>query len=96
MLSAPSHQCCIRKSAWQYAQNKEDHGVFKNNPQTPVDVQLAVTLYCMGCFGNDASLEDLARTAGCSEQAVQRGLLNFIQIAAFKQLNHCMIFLFAH
>ena len=74
----------------------QDHGVFKNNPQTPVDVQLAVKLYCMGCFGNDASLEDLARTAGCSEQAVQRGLLNFIQIAAFKQLNHCMIFLFAH
>src|SRR5258705_9030145 len=45
--------------------------IIKNNPQAPVDVQLAVTLYCMGCFGNDASLEDLARTAGCSEGAVE-------------------------
>jgi len=43
----------------------KDHPVFFNNshvPQTPVDVQLAVTLYCMGHFGNGASLEDIAQT----------------------------------
>ena len=37
----------------------KDHNVFCNNsnvPQTPVDYQLAVTLYWMGCFGNAASL----------------------------------------
>ncbi len=48
----------------------EGHPVFhnnSNNPQTPVDVQLAVTLFRMGRFGNAASLEDIAREAGCSE-----------------------------
>jgi hypothetical protein len=52
----------------------KDHPVFQNNsnqPQTPVDVQLAVTLYRMGRFGNGASLEDIARNAGCSEGAVE-------------------------
>ena len=52
----------------------KDHPVFtnnSNNPQAPVDVQLAVTLYRMGRFGNGASLEDTARNAGCSEGAVE-------------------------
>ena len=52
----------------------QDHKVFKNNSnnaQTPVDAQLAVTLYCMGHFGNAASLEDLARAADCSEGDVE-------------------------
>lgn len=52
----------------------KDHPVFtnnSNNPQAPVDVQLAVTLYCMGRYGNGASLEDIARVAGCSEGAVE-------------------------
>jgi hypothetical protein len=52
----------------------QDHEVFKNNSnnsQTPVNAQLAVTLYCMSHFGNGASLEDLARIAGCSEGAVE-------------------------
>src|ERR1700678_4525523 len=53
----------------------KDHPIFSNNsnnPQAPVDVQLAVTLYRMGRFGNGASLEDIARIAGCSEGAVEK------------------------
>lgn len=52
----------------------QNHPIFYNNsntPQTPVDVQLAVTLFRMGRFGNAASLEDIAREAGCSEGAVE-------------------------
>jgi len=48
----------------------EEHPIFSNNsnnPQKPVQAQLAVTLYRMGCYGNGASLEDIARIAGCSE-----------------------------
>ncbi|KAJ6616864.1 hypothetical protein B0H10DRAFT_1798595 [Mycena sp. CBHHK59/15] len=40
----------------------QDHTIFTNNsnvPQTPVDVQLAVTLYRLGHYGNAASLEDI-------------------------------------
>ncbi|KAF7377320.1 DDE Tnp4 domain-containing protein [Mycena sanguinolenta] len=49
----------------------KDHDVFTNNsnvPQTPVDQQLAVALYRLGRYGNAASLEDIARVAGCSEE----------------------------
>jgi hypothetical protein len=52
----------------------KDHNVFRNNsnvPQTPVDYQLAVTLYRMGRFGNAASLADIASEAGCSEGSVE-------------------------
>ena len=52
----------------------KDHPVFRNNsnvPQSPVDFQLAVTLYRMGRFGNAASLIDLAREAGCSIGSVE-------------------------
>ena len=52
----------------------KDHKVFHNNsnvPQTPVDVQLAVTLYRMGRFGNGACLEDVACHAGYSEGAIE-------------------------
>ncbi|KAF8233431.1 hypothetical protein L208DRAFT_1266556 [Tricholoma matsutake] len=48
----------------------EDHFVFRNDTnlgQTPVDQQLAVTLFQMGRYGNGASVEDIARAAGCSE-----------------------------
>ena len=41
----------------------EEHPVFQinsNTPQKPVEVQLATTLYCMGRYGNGASLEDVA------------------------------------
>jgi hypothetical protein len=41
-------------------------GPDSNVPQSPVDYQLAVTLYRMRRFGNTASLIDLAREAGCS------------------------------
>ena len=47
----------------------EDHHIFQNNSnnsQTPVKIQLAVTLYWMGRFGNGASLQDIARIAGGS------------------------------
>ena len=39
----------------------QDHPVFtnhSNNSQTPVEKQLAVMLYRMGCFGNGISVED--------------------------------------
>ncbi len=52
----------------------KDHPVFFNNsnyPQAPVEFQLAVTLFRMGRFGNAASLEDIAREAGCSEGSVE-------------------------
>jgi hypothetical protein len=52
----------------------EDHSVFINNStnaQTPVEQQLAVTLFRMGRFGNGASLEDIARQSGCSEGSVE-------------------------
>ena len=52
----------------------EDHPVFQNNSnnyQTPIETQLAVTLYQMGCFGNGASLEDIARISGSSEGSVE-------------------------
>ena len=52
----------------------KDNPVFANNsnvPQTPVDVQLAVTLYRLGHYGNAASLEDVARLAGVSSGSVE-------------------------
>ncbi|KIM50092.1 hypothetical protein SCLCIDRAFT_1187614, partial [Scleroderma citrinum Foug A] len=50
----------------------DNHPVFFNNsshPQESVKVQLGVTLYRMGQYGNGASLEDIACVAGCSEGA---------------------------
>ncbi|KAF9237946.1 hypothetical protein BU15DRAFT_75557 [Melanogaster broomeanus] len=41
----------------------DDHPVFYNqsdNPQEAIEVQLGVTLYRMGRYGNGASLEDIA------------------------------------
>ncbi len=52
----------------------ENHPVFQtcsNRPQTPVQTQLAVTLYRMGRFGNGASVPDIARIAGISEGSVE-------------------------
>lgn len=52
----------------------EDHRVFtndSNNAQTPVEQQLAVTLFQMGRYGNGASLEDIAHQAGCSKGSVE-------------------------
>src|SRR6201996_8706839 len=51
----------------------EHDPVFQNNSQneqTPVDVQLAVTLYRMGRYGNGASLEDVAQFAGIGKGTV--------------------------
>lgn len=50
-----------------------DHPVFtsSNKPQTAVETQLAVTLYRMGRYGNGASVQDIARTAGISEGSVE-------------------------
>jgi hypothetical protein len=42
-----------------------------NNNQAPVEVQLAVFLYRMGRYGNGASVQDIARIAGCSEGSVE-------------------------
>jgi hypothetical protein len=52
----------------------EDHHVFQNNSnnaQVPVRIQLGVTLYRMGRYGNGASIQDIARFAGISEGAVE-------------------------
>jgi hypothetical protein len=52
----------------------EHHPVFRNNsnhPQAPVEVQLVVTLYRTGRCGNGASIQDIARAAGCSEGSVE-------------------------
>ncbi|THH18908.1 hypothetical protein EW146_g2130 [Bondarzewia mesenterica] len=52
----------------------QDHPIFQNNsnnPQTPVQTQLAVTLYRLGRYGNAASLADIARNCGISEGSVE-------------------------
>ncbi|KAL1937971.1 hypothetical protein VTO73DRAFT_12721 [Trametes versicolor] len=52
----------------------EDHPIFQNhsnNPQAPIQVQLAITLYRMGHYGNGASLQEIARWAGCAEGTVE-------------------------
>jgi hypothetical protein len=52
----------------------EDHPVFTSNSnvsQAAVEKQLAVTLYRMGRYGNGASIQDIARMAGCSEGSVE-------------------------
>ena len=52
----------------------QHHPVFTNHSnvaQAPVEVQLAVTLYCMGQYGNGAFIQDIGRVAGCSEGSVE-------------------------
>jgi DDE superfamily endonuclease len=52
----------------------QHHPVFtshSNVPQAPVEMQLAVTLYHMGQYGNSASVQDIAWTTGCSEGFVE-------------------------
>jgi hypothetical protein len=52
----------------------ENHPVFvndSNNAQTPVEQQLSVTLYQMGCYGNAVSVEEVACVAGCGEGSVE-------------------------
>lgn len=51
----------------------KDHEVFhnnSNNPQTPVEIQLAVTLFRLGRYGNGASVGDIACNTGISEGSV--------------------------
>lgn len=52
-----------------------DHAVFQNNShnrQTPVWIQLAITLYRLGHYGNSASVRDIAQNFGFSEGAVEK------------------------
>ena len=52
----------------------QDHPIFanrSNNSQIPVKQQLAVMLYRMGCYGNGATVDDIAHIAGCSEGSVE-------------------------
>lgn len=54
----------------------KDHPVFisrSSRPQAPVELQLAVTLYQAGHYGNGSSVTDVARIAGILEGSV----LNF-------------------
>jgi hypothetical protein len=51
-----------------------DHPIFQNNSnaeQTPVDIQLVVTLYRLGRYGNAASITDVARVAGIGVGTVE-------------------------
>jgi hypothetical protein len=53
----------------------EEHPVFtknSNNAHTPVEQQLAVTLFWMGRYGNGALVVDIARQSGCSEGSVEK------------------------
>ncbi|KAI0075045.1 hypothetical protein K474DRAFT_1600545, partial [Panus rudis PR-1116 ss-1] len=60
----------LSPEAFQVLLNTIDaHPIFyndSNHPQAPIEFQLAVTLYRMGRYGNGASCEDIARTAGIS------------------------------
>jgi len=52
-----------------------DHAVFQNqshNQQTPVWIQLAITLYRLGHYGNAASVRDVSQNFGFSEGAVEK------------------------
>lgn len=52
----------------------KDHPVFQNNShsaQAPVNLQLAVTLYQMGRYGNAATVQDIAQDAGISKGSVE-------------------------
>ena len=52
----------------------KNHNIFCNHsnvPQSPIDFQLGVTLFCMGRFGNAASVIDVAQEAGCSPGSVE-------------------------
>ncbi|KAJ3546405.1 hypothetical protein NMY22_g2072 [Coprinellus aureogranulatus] len=52
----------------------KEHPIFGNNsnvPQTAVDIQLAVTLFRMGRYGNAASVSDIARNCGISVGSVE-------------------------
>ena len=66
---------CISPQAFNVLDDLiKDHPVFQNNsnvPQSPVDYQLAMTLFRMGRFGNAASLTDISCVAGCGEGSVE-------------------------
>ena len=51
-----------------------DHPVFfnnSNNPQSPVEDQLAIALFCFGHYGNAASLERVRKWSGTSKGLVK-------------------------
>jgi len=53
----------------------EGHPIFQTNsncPHAPVEIQLAVTLYQMGRYGNGASVPDIVWAAGISEGSVEK------------------------
>ena len=52
-----------------------NHPVFQNqshNQQTPVWIQLAITLYRLGHYGNSASVHDVSQNFGFLEGAVEK------------------------
>ena len=52
----------------------EPHPIFQSgsqNAQVEVEIQLAVTLYRMGRYGNGASVQEVAHVAGISEGSVE-------------------------
>ncbi|KAK0470702.1 hypothetical protein IW261DRAFT_1553686 [Armillaria novae-zelandiae] len=66
---------CVTPESFHFIlQLIENHPVFQthsNRPQTPVQTQLAVTLYRMGRFGNGASVPDIARIAEREKQWIE-------------------------
>lgn len=50
-----------------------------NNDQTPVEYQLAVTLFRLGRYGNAASIMDVARNAGVSAGSVHNFTMRCLQ-----------------
>jgi hypothetical protein len=64
----------------------EDYPVFTNQSnlgQTPVEQQLAVTLYHMGHYGNGASIKDMAWVAGCSEGSGENHTDQWLSVVQF-------------
>uniref|UniRef100_A0A0W0GBR8 Uncharacterized protein n=1 Tax=Moniliophthora roreri TaxID=221103 RepID=A0A0W0GBR8_MONRR len=52
-----------------------DHVIFTNNSnqlQAPIELQLAITLYCLGHYGNSADVWGVAHMFGCSEGLVAK------------------------
>ena len=70
----------------------DSHAVFQNqshHQQTPVWIQLAITLYRLGHYGNSASVRDVAQNFGFSEGTVE----NFTQrcFTALESLHNAVV-----
>ena len=70
----------------------KDHSIFSNNLnvlQMPVKVQLAITFYHMGHYGNGASINDIAQISGCCEGSVKNYMEHCLK--AIKSLQSILV-----